>query len=126
MEKTIVVIDDDLFIRSLLFFLLKDHYSVKGFENGEAALDWLEEGNIPDLIITDLHMPKLDGFELLLHLSSSGYYENIPVIVLTGSSEDEVCKSFFKNENLLITRKPFNPPQLLKLVNDITGKAIPR
>lgn len=48
------------------------------------AMLWLSSGNIPDLIITDLDMPRLNGFDFFKSMRSSGFYIDVPIIVLSG------------------------------------------
>lgn len=127
MKPTVLVIDDDYFVRTLLNFLLKDFYEVVTIENGYKAMLWLDKGNIPDAIITDMDMPRINGFSFLNHLQKSGYYRDIPVIVLSGHSNpglEEQCKISGAAE---FVSKPFNPPDLLNklkgLLNNQTVKS---
>jgi len=60
-------------------------------EDGQMALDYLfgaNPGPLPDLILLDLHLPKVDGFEVLRQIKENGTRKNIPVIVLTTSAAD--------------------------------------
>jgi two-component system chemotaxis response regulator CheY len=124
MRETILVVDDDYFIRTLLNFLLRDHYNVVTIENGFKAMLWLDKGNQPDLILTDVDMPQIDGFSLLAHLRKSGFYRSIPVFMLTGHSDpflEEKCRNSGATGFLT---KPFNPPALLNIIRlTIQGKA---
>ncbi len=63
MKKQILAVDDDSSIRELLEFLLRNNYNVITKKDGMEAMMWLSEGNIPDLIITDIDMPRLNGYE---------------------------------------------------------------
>lgn len=113
MKEIILVVDDDYFIRTLLNFLLSDQYEVTCAENGFKAMVWLDKGNQPDLILTDVDMPKIDGFTLLSHLRKSGYYRHTPVFMLTGhvnSVLEEKCRKLGATGYLT---KPFNPLALL-------------
>jgi CheY-like chemotaxis protein len=70
-------------------------------------------GNIPDLIITDLDMPNIDGVELINNLKKSGYYKNVPFIVITGyNSKDQKIKCMKLGVHDYFI-KPFNPKDLL-------------
>lgn len=118
MKETILVVDDDYFIRTLLNFLLSDHYEVVCIENGFKAMLWLDKGNQPDLILTDVDMPQIDGFNLLSHLRKSGYYRHTPVFMLTGHIDpalEEKCRKLGATGYLT---KPFNPPALLDLIRE--------
>ena len=113
MKKTILVIDDDYFVRTLLNFLLKDYYEVVTIENGYKAMLWLDKGNIPDLILTDMDMPRINGFNLLKHLQKSGYYRDIPILVLSGHSSPDFEDQCRNSGASGFVSKPFNPPELL-------------
>ena len=126
MRKTILVIDDDFFIRTLLNFLLQDTYTVVTIENGYKAMLWLDKGNIPDLILTDMDMPQINGFNLLKHLQKSGYYRDIPVLVLTGHSLPGLEEECRESGASGFISKPFNPPDLLNLVNQFLSKKTTR
>ena len=119
MKKTILVIEDDYFVRTLLNFLLKDTFEVVAIENGFKAMLWLDKGNIPDLILSDVDMPQINGFNLLNHLRKSGYYRNIPVMILSGHSDPEVEQSCLDSGASAYFTKPFNPPDLLQSINHV-------
>lgn len=96
----------------LLEQILKSKYKVDTMINGREALEWLYSGNIPDLIVADLRMPELDGFEFIRLIRESGYFADIPLIVLSGeesSSERIRCLKLGANDYLI---KPFNPEEL--------------
>src|SRR6267154_716753 len=85
--KTILVVEDDLSMRWLLKYILRDKYEIIIKSNGLEAFSWLSVQNVPDLIISDIKMPVMDGFELLENLAISGLFKNIPIIMLTGFDE---------------------------------------
>lgn len=111
--KKILVVDDKLSISKLIVQFLSKDFDVETKEDGLQALSWLQEGNIPDLILTDLQMPNLDGFELISNVKSSGYFKDIPIIVLSSldSSNDRIkCLKMGAHDYMV---KPFNPEELL-------------
>ena len=110
--KKVLVIEDDTPLCWLLEKIL-DKYEVIIMNNGLEALCWLTEGNQPDLIISDIKMPSLDGIELLENLSTSGLFKDIPVIMLSSfedSAKRKQCLDLGAHAYLV---KPFEP-QLLK------------
>ncbi len=112
MKKKILVIDDELSIRMLLENFLKKTYTVVTKNDGMEGLGWLEEGNIPDLIVADIQMPNLDGYEFVKNLRASGYFRHIPIIMLSGiesSSEKIKCLKLGADDYIV---KPFNPEEL--------------
>ena len=81
-------------------------------ESGYKAHLWLEDGNFPDIVILDLHMPHFDGTSFLKSIKISGYYRDIPVIILSAAEDLEniVANLPFKVEAYF--PKPFNPESL--------------
>ncbi|UII77105.1 response regulator transcription factor [Flagellimonas sp. HMM57] len=119
----ILVVDDKQSLSDLVSQFLGQSYDVTTMEDGLAALAWMQEGNIPDLIITDLEMPKMDGFELIKKVKESGYFSNIPIIVLScrDSSADRIqCLKLGADDYLV---KPFNPEELLIRVEKLLIRA---
>jgi DNA-binding response OmpR family regulator len=111
MKKKILVIDDERTIRVLLENFLKE-YVVTTKNDGLEGLSWLQEGNMPDLIVADIQMPNLDGYEFVKQLRASGYFKDIPLIVLSGiesTAEKVKCLKLGANDYLV---KPFNPEEL--------------
>ena len=108
-KNTILVVDDEPSILKLLNFILSSEYTLVIKTSGIEAIAWLEEGNDPDLIISDLMMPYFDGSTLIKNLKISGFYRNTPVILLSGADdlEDKVKEMPFKIDCFL--EKPFNP-----------------
>ncbi len=89
MSKTrILVVDDEPNNQRILNYTLnKAGYETLTAGNGEAALDLLNEKSA-DLAILDVAMPGMDGITLLHHIRTIQQYENLPVIILTGSGDD--------------------------------------
>ena len=112
MKKKILVIDDEKTIRILLKNYLEKDYEVITKENGEEGMAWLQQGIIPDLIVVDIQMPVMDGYEFIKNIRASGYFKDIPLIMLSGieSSSDKV-KALKMGANDYIV-KPFNPEEL--------------
>lgn len=117
-KKQILIVDDEPSILKLLHFILSKEYSIHAVESGYKAHLWLEEGNFPDIIILDLHMPHFDGTSFLKSIKISGFYREIPVIILSAADDlDEIVLNIpFKVEAHF--PKPFNP-EVLK--NKISG-----
>ena len=71
----ILIIDDDPNIRMLLEFVLRKHYQIATRADALSALSWMSMGNIPDLIIVDMEMPRLNGYQFLRNIRGSGFLE---------------------------------------------------
>lgn len=111
-RKSILIVDDELSILKLLSFILAADYDLIIKKSGIEAIAWLEEGNDPDLIISDLMMPYFDGSSLIRNLKISGFYRNTPVILLSGAEDlaEKVKNMPFKIDSYM--EKPFNPAAL--------------
>ena len=86
---TVLVVDDTPDNLMLMSGLLKDLYKVKVAKNGERALQIAESETPPDLVLLDIMMPGMDGYEVCRRLKASPRTRDIPVIFLTAMSETE-------------------------------------
>jgi two-component system, chemotaxis family, chemotaxis protein CheY len=122
MKDLVLIVDDDPVISKLLGIILSNQYEVINKLNGIEAFRWLEEGNFPAIVISDLMMPYLDGSNFVRNLKISGFYRDTPVVVLSGSEhlEDIIAKMPFKVDGYLA--KPFNPTELSKIIENILSK----
>lgn len=116
MKKKILIVDDSAPMRFLLEAMLGNKYKVYAATDGLTATMWLSGGNIPDLIITDVQMPNIDGWQLAKNLAANALYSDIPVIVLTGMDlKDNI--PLYPNVARVIN-KPFDPVKLLEIVDN--------
>ena len=113
-KKKILVIEDDEDIRNLILFNLEmtDEYELLSADNGEEGLV-LAQKNIPALVILDIMLPGIDGFEVCRQLKENSTTRRIPVVMLTARSDDnDVVKGFELGvEDYL--RKPFSSMKIL-------------
>jgi len=118
-KKLILIVDGGLNIGKLLHFILAADYRLTIKTNGIEALNWLEEGNDPDLVISSLRMPYFDGSMLLEVLKLSGLYRNTPVMLLSGEEnlEEKVMNMNFKIDSYM--EKPFNPTVLKNQISSL-------
>jgi len=117
--KRILVIEDHKALRILLSGILKKDFDVTTKVNGLEAMAYLASGHIPDIILLDVEMPKMDGLGLINNLSCSGFFKNIPIIVISGN-EDQLTKD--KCYDLGVKHyfnKPFNPKTLKNKINEV-------
>ena len=115
MQKKILVVDDELTTCVLLEHFLSPNYKVTTKDSGAKALKWLES-NLPDLILSDIQMPIIDGFELLKEIRLMGYTKHTPVIMLSGKTESKERIKCYKLGAQDYLTKPFNPEELEELV----------
>lgn len=116
MKKTILAIDESKAIRFLLQTVLGQKYQVITAQDGCSALYWLSKRNLPDLIVADPKLPDMQDWELLEHLSSSGLYGQIPIVVLSALDSNETkfkCKELGIEEHF---QQPFSPVELEKAI----------
>ncbi|PQB05079.1 response regulator [Aureitalea marina] len=115
MKKRILAIDDEQTIGVILENFLAEDYEVITKRSGAEALDWLET-LLPDLIISDIQMEPMDGFQLLQEIRTIGYMRHTPVIMLSGRTESsERIKCYQMGAQDYLT-KPFNPEELKEVV----------
>ncbi|MEA1981237.1 MAG: response regulator transcription factor [candidate division Zixibacteria bacterium] len=112
MKKKILVVDDKAAHRKLMKIYLSKNFNVATSENGLVALRMLHEGLRPDIIVTDLLMPEVDGTAFLDQIKSSYFYQHIPVMVLSSveTSTEKIRLLRAGAEDYL--HKPFNPEEL--------------
>ena len=117
--QTILLLEDDKNLRETLV----DIFEIQGFEvvtatNGVEALTFLDEV-APNLIVSDVMMPEMDGFEFLKRIKKNPQMENTPVIMLTANTLQEVkYKGLEYGANDYIT-KPFDTKELLFKVQNL-------
>lgn len=108
----LLIVDDDPFIQQVLHYTLRNHYQLTVHMNGLEAMKWLEEGNAPHVIITDLKMPIFSGFDLIQQLQASTLFRQIPILVLSSLEESQTriqCLEIGADDYMV---KPFNPMEI--------------
>ncbi len=119
MTRKLLAVDDEKAILMILNFVFGKKYEVIQKTNGKEALEWMQQGNIPDVIIADMNMPELNGYEFITQIRSSGYFRDVPLIMLSGneSSADKIkCLKAGADDYLV---KPFNPEELEARIENI-------
>ncbi len=122
MKKKILVIDDELSIRMLLENYLSKKYEVVTKVDGQEGIKYLEEGNMPHLIVADIQMPNLDGYEFLKQLKASGFFKDIPIIMLSGIESSQERVKFLKMGADDYIVKPFNPEELSLRIDNLISR----
>lgn len=120
MAKTIMMVDDSPSMRMLLRAALLDlGYDVSVAEDGEAALARLDADETPDLLITDINMPRLDGFGLIAAVRETPALRDLPILVLTTeSSAEKKARARAAGATGWIV-KPFHPEKLAAAIRRV-------
>lgn len=86
----VLVVEDHADMRNFIVEILRDHFDIQTAANGELALHLLQKGeSLPDLILSDVMMPEMDGFALLNRVKAHAEWRNIPMILLTARAARE-------------------------------------
>ena len=121
MAKRILVVDDDELVRIALNELLKpEGYVVNTVSGGSEALEKLDQDGY-DLLMLDIIMPEMDGFELCKQIRKMDRYKETPIVFLTAKSRDEDRAAGIEAGANLFLSKPISPDKLLGIVSDTIG-----
>lgn len=116
MSATILVVDDETYIVELVKFNLeKEGFKVRVAYDGLMAIEMVEE-EVPDLVILDIMLPKMDGLEVCRQLRQNTRYINLPIIMLTARGEeiDTVLGLEMGADDYI--KKPFSPREMVARV----------
>ena len=124
-QNSVLIVDDENLQIKALAHLLESEYTIYIAKNGEAALD-IAEKHSPDLILLDILMPGMDGYETLSHLKSNSRTSGIPVVFTTGLRDEEDEARGLEHDVADYITKPFNPKivplrvrNLIKIINQM-------
>jgi two-component system chemotaxis sensor kinase CheA len=117
---SILVVDDSLTTRSLEKSILESHgYRVRVAVDGEQALEQIR-AEAPDLVISDVMMPRLTGFELLAEMKANPAMKKIPVILVTSlESREEQTRGLELGADAYIVKHRFDQRELMQIVRQI-------
>jgi putative two-component system response regulator len=107
-KQTILIVDDVLVNIKLLTGTLKSEYEICSATNGLDALEIASSDNPPDLILLDVMMPEMDGYEVCKRIKKNRYTQNIPVIFITAQDEESHETRGFEVGAVDYIKKPFN------------------
>ncbi len=111
-QTKILIIEDDNYMQLIMKRFLGKAYEIEICPSALDALTFLQNGNIPDLVISDLNTPNLSGLDFVQQISSSDFFKSIPVIIVSGEDSSEVrirCLNRGADDFIV---KPFNPAEL--------------
>jgi DNA-binding response OmpR family regulator len=118
-NKRIVLIEDDVALgNSIVEVLTWSNFDVNWFEDGLKALVYLNK-NVPDIIISDLKMPNMDGEELFLKIRKNNKFSTIPFIIITANMNDDVKFKQLENGVNDFIMKPFEVKELVYKIKNL-------
>ncbi len=125
MSFNVLIVDDSPSMRQVI----KKVIQISGFDVGELleagsgkeALEVLSS-NWVDVILSDIHMPEMDGIEMLRRLSEEDLWKRIPVIMVTTEGREQVIEEAKRLGAKGYVKKPFNPEQIKEILMSVMGK----
>lgn len=120
---SILIAEDDPFIRKVLRQVLADEFEVTTQMNGIEAMMWLEKGNIADLLITDIQMPYMNGLELIKTVRASPLFKSLPIIILSTFEDSKTritCLELGADDYMT---KPFNPMEVIAKIHAVLRRS---
>jgi len=133
MAKRILLVDDERdFVAATKLYLEEEGYEVLGAHDGHEAIALLRDpGDLPDLIILDVRMPRLSGWDVLRMVRDDEVTREIPVIMLTAADQDADQARGWELGVDWYQTKPVSPPELLAVLRRLlpsveeTGQGVP-
>ncbi|MDR1908159.1 MAG: response regulator, partial [Holosporales bacterium] len=118
--ETILLVEDDDAVRAFVVRALRDRgYQVVDAENGQTAMEYIKDGIKPDILVTDVSMPGMDG--PMLGKLVSEVIPNIPVIFVSGYAEETFRRDLSENKSMHFLSKPFTLRELASKIREILG-----
>ncbi len=125
LSQKVIIVEDDAVTRNMVEHSLKKAgWQVFSAENAKIALNFLQK-EIPDLILTDLMMPEMDGFEFIAHLREHPKWRNIPIIVLTAKDISQEESNLLNDRVARVFQKGcYKRDELLKEIKDCLQQSV--
>ena len=120
LERTAVVVEDDQIIVKLLEHMLtRNGFEVQTALNGREAVAFMENLPAPTLVLLDVMLPYLDGFELITKIREHATWNEVPIIMLTSKSQEQsIVRALDKGANDYVV-KPFRPGELMSRIRRV-------
>ena len=117
--KKILIVDDDPYIlMSLEFLMKKNNYNVIIARNGTEALDLVEK-ETPQVVLLDIMMPDVDGYEICRHIKKTTNLKEIKVVFMSAKSKEADIQKGYKLGAILYITKPFSTREMVKQINGL-------
>jgi DNA-binding response OmpR family regulator len=120
LERTAIVVEDDQIIVKLLEHMLtRNGFEVQTALNGREAVAFMENLPAPTLVLLDVMLPYLDGFELITKIREHATWKEVPIIMLTAKSQEQnIVRALDKGANDYVV-KPFRPGELMSRIRRV-------
>ena len=126
MNKVILIVDDSATVRKFVATSLNlKGYKVIAAADGMEALEKMPLENV-DLVITDLNMPDMDGFEFIKTLQETPEFKHIPIIILSSITDEEDKKRGYQLGAISYIEKPFSIEKIQKEVERALQESVPQ
>ena len=122
--QRLLIVEDDVHMAYLLGYLAeKERFAVESIADGRKAIERIEKGDAADLVLLDVMLPYIDGFELLEKLRTLEAWKKVPVIILTSRTrEHDAVRALGLGADDYLT-KPFSPAELVARIRRRIGRA---
>lgn len=122
MSKTILTVDDSRTMRDMLHLALSDAgYNVVQAQDGVHGLEVLQDMEVPDVIVTDINMPRMDGFGFIEGVRRDTKHRAVPILVLTTESDAEKKDRARRAGATGWIVKPFDPAKLIAAIRRVAA-----
>lgn len=119
-RKSILVIDDSMLIRKILFDVLQDEYTIFEAKNGVEAITFLKtNAGILSAVLLDLVMPIYDGFHVLRFMKEQNHLKNLPVLMITAEESEQYISKAYDLGVSEVIHKPFNPNVIKRRIHNL-------
>ncbi len=119
-KRHILIVDDNAIVRTLLENIVKlEEYTASSAANGREALDFLKNSQ-PDLILLDIDMPVMDGYQTCKEIRSRKEYETIPIVMVTAVNDKDIVKKVLSlGANDYIVKSDLSLEDLVKKIKNL-------
>ncbi len=124
MSKKVLLCDDEIHIlRAAEMKVRRAGYDVRIAHDGEEAWEMIQS-DLPDVLVTDVQMPRVDGFELSRRIRGNAATKDLPILMLTAKCFELEQQEMMEKWGIVdIVPKPFSPRELLRRIDQIVGSA---
>ncbi len=119
MKKTILLVEDDPFLIDIYTTKLEEDFNVKVAKNGKEGLKMVKE-KVPDLLLLDIVLPQMDGWQVLIELRKDKKLEKMPVVVLSNlGQKTEIDKGLGLGVTKYLIKAHFTPTEVVEEIKKI-------